>query len=112
MSENMGASTSRKPKGLHGLYRDTFTFNFLFFRNVMNISENTQYVLHTVQESCYISDDDNKIVTSFWIQNTHRLRRAYIFTSASQLPITNGKQSGSWSNFIYWAVETGLHQAS
>jgi hypothetical protein len=26
MSENVGASTSRKPKGLHGLYSDNFTF--------------------------------------------------------------------------------------
>jgi hypothetical protein len=25
-SENVGASTSRNPKGLHGLYRDKFTF--------------------------------------------------------------------------------------
>jgi hypothetical protein len=24
--ENVGASTSRNPKGLHGLYRDNFTF--------------------------------------------------------------------------------------
>jgi hypothetical protein len=28
MSENAGASTSRNPKGLHGLYRDNFTFTF------------------------------------------------------------------------------------
>jgi hypothetical protein len=26
MSEKVGASTSRNPKGLHGLYRDNFTF--------------------------------------------------------------------------------------
>jgi hypothetical protein len=26
MSENVRASTSRNPKGLHGLYRDNFTF--------------------------------------------------------------------------------------
>jgi hypothetical protein len=26
MSENVGASTSRKPKGLHGLYRANFTY--------------------------------------------------------------------------------------
>jgi hypothetical protein len=26
MSENVGASTSRNPKGLHGLYRDIFAF--------------------------------------------------------------------------------------
>jgi hypothetical protein len=30
MSENMGASTSRNLKGLHGLYRDNFTFTFIF----------------------------------------------------------------------------------
>jgi hypothetical protein len=28
MSENVGASTSDNPKGLHGLYRDNFTFAF------------------------------------------------------------------------------------
>jgi hypothetical protein len=26
LSENVGASTSRNPKGLHGLYRDNFAF--------------------------------------------------------------------------------------
>jgi hypothetical protein len=29
MSENVGASTSRNPKGLHGLYAENFTFTFL-----------------------------------------------------------------------------------
>jgi hypothetical protein len=28
MSENIGASTSRNPKGLHGLYRDNFTLPY------------------------------------------------------------------------------------
>jgi hypothetical protein len=28
MSENVGASTSRKPKDLHGLYRDIFYVSF------------------------------------------------------------------------------------
>jgi hypothetical protein len=27
MSENVGTSTSGNPKGLHGLYRDSFTFS-------------------------------------------------------------------------------------
>jgi hypothetical protein len=31
MSENVGASTSRNPKGLHGLYRDSFTLSLSFF---------------------------------------------------------------------------------
>jgi hypothetical protein len=30
MSENVGASTSCNPKGLHSLYRDNFTFTFTF----------------------------------------------------------------------------------
>jgi hypothetical protein len=30
MSENVGASTSRNPTGLHGLYRDNFAFAFAF----------------------------------------------------------------------------------
>jgi hypothetical protein len=29
-NENVGASTSRNPKGLHGLYRDNFTFTQLY----------------------------------------------------------------------------------
>jgi hypothetical protein len=29
ISENMGASTSRKPKDLHGLYSDSFTLRML-----------------------------------------------------------------------------------
>jgi hypothetical protein len=29
MSENMGASTSRNPKDLHGLYRDNFAFTYM-----------------------------------------------------------------------------------
>jgi hypothetical protein len=29
MSENVGASTSHSSKGLHGLYRDSFTFYLL-----------------------------------------------------------------------------------
>jgi hypothetical protein len=36
LSENMGASTSRKPKGLHGLHRDNFTLPY-FFDNRRNI---------------------------------------------------------------------------
>jgi hypothetical protein len=27
MSENVGAATSHSPKSLHGLHRDSFTFN-------------------------------------------------------------------------------------
>jgi hypothetical protein len=30
MSENVGASTYRNPKGLHGLYRDNFTLPYIF----------------------------------------------------------------------------------
>jgi hypothetical protein len=33
MSENVGASTSRNPKGLHGLYRDNF--NFIYIVNII-----------------------------------------------------------------------------
>jgi hypothetical protein len=33
MSENVGASTSRNPKGLHGLYRNSLTF-FPFLKNM------------------------------------------------------------------------------
>jgi hypothetical protein len=29
-AENVGASTSRSPKGLHGLYRHEFTFTFSY----------------------------------------------------------------------------------
>jgi hypothetical protein len=36
MSENVRASTSRNPKGLHGLYRDSFIF-------INNFAENIHY---------------------------------------------------------------------
>jgi hypothetical protein len=39
MSENVGASTSRNPKGLHGLYGDNFTFTAM--------SEPALYILLT-----------------------------------------------------------------
>jgi hypothetical protein len=32
LSENVGASTSRNPKGLHGLYRDNFTLSLPFIQ--------------------------------------------------------------------------------
>jgi hypothetical protein len=32
---NVGASTSRNPKGLHGLYRDNFTFTFIILLLVL-----------------------------------------------------------------------------
>jgi hypothetical protein len=39
MSENVGASTSCNPKGLHGLYRDNFTFTFTYYLcNFMKLS--------------------------------------------------------------------------
>jgi hypothetical protein len=36
MSENVGASTSRNPKSLHGLYRENFTFTFIaeYYTNI------------------------------------------------------------------------------
>jgi hypothetical protein len=34
MSENVGASTSRKPKGLHGLYRENFTFTVTYPKQI------------------------------------------------------------------------------
>jgi hypothetical protein len=37
MSENVGASASRNPKGLHGPYRDNFTFTFIFTVSVHKI---------------------------------------------------------------------------
>jgi hypothetical protein len=37
MSENVGASTSRNPKGLHGLYRDNFTLPYMFWNLVLDI---------------------------------------------------------------------------
>jgi hypothetical protein len=37
MSENVGASTSRNPKSLHGLYRDNYTFTFSSGRTLILI---------------------------------------------------------------------------
>jgi hypothetical protein len=46
ISENAGASTSRTPKGLHGLYRDNFTL--LLYSNLYCFRQRTrkQKVLH------------------------------------------------------------------
>jgi hypothetical protein len=43
MSQNVGDSTSRKPKGLHCLYRDTFTLPFNLFLN-SGISQRAGYL--------------------------------------------------------------------
>jgi hypothetical protein len=34
MSENVGASTSRNPKGLYGLYRDNLTVSYIYGANI------------------------------------------------------------------------------
>jgi hypothetical protein len=36
MSENVGASTSHNPKGLHGLNRENFTFALLCYARKLN----------------------------------------------------------------------------
>jgi hypothetical protein len=41
MSENVGASTSRNPKGLHSLHKDKFTLTF------------TLYILHSLSKICH-----------------------------------------------------------
>jgi hypothetical protein len=52
MSENVGASTSRSPKGLHGLYRGNFTFTvlltqvyFLSKSDLSNITSNSLIIV-------------------------------------------------------------------
>jgi hypothetical protein len=40
MSENVGASTCRNPKDLHGLYRDNLTLPFLVFKIFCTSIEN------------------------------------------------------------------------
>jgi hypothetical protein len=39
MSENVGASTSRNPKGLHGLLRDNFTTALCGFTKIVAYEE-------------------------------------------------------------------------
>jgi hypothetical protein len=39
MSENVGASTSRNPKGLHGLYRDNFTFIIIIIIIILSLMQ-------------------------------------------------------------------------
>jgi hypothetical protein len=40
MSENVGASTSRKSKGLHGLYRDSLMLRFYSFITSLGLNKN------------------------------------------------------------------------
>jgi hypothetical protein len=48
MSENVGASTSRNPKGLHGLYRDNFTFTELFTYHTGKSEEELTALCHPI----------------------------------------------------------------
>jgi hypothetical protein len=43
MFENVGASTSRNPKGLQGLYRNNFTFTFICDDTYRNIPDFQKY---------------------------------------------------------------------
>jgi hypothetical protein len=42
MSENVGASTSRNPKGLHGLYRDNFTLPYWMCLDVTHVIQESE----------------------------------------------------------------------
>jgi hypothetical protein len=62
LSENVGASTSRNPKGLHGLYGDNFTF--LLCPDIKgNLKNNEQIFIHEcgvistfVEERCGVME--------------------------------------------------------
>jgi hypothetical protein len=54
MSENVGASTSRNPKGLHGLYGDNFTFYSI-------LSKLDSFGLNFVNLKCLIKMNGNNI---------------------------------------------------
>jgi hypothetical protein len=43
MPENVGASTSRNPKGLHGLYRDNFTYYFTFLHEKISSASHNHH---------------------------------------------------------------------
>jgi hypothetical protein len=43
MSENVEAPTSRNPKGLHGLYRDNFTFYYFALSHGIIFEQNCLY---------------------------------------------------------------------
>jgi hypothetical protein len=55
MSENVGASTSRNPKDLYGLYRDNFTFAFIN----ASIKERTKQCTNLQQH--VDGPDDNRV---------------------------------------------------
>jgi hypothetical protein len=64
MSENVGASTSRNPKGLHGLYGDNFTFTLPLCYNRF-LSHPFQFIHPTI----FICDNEkvvNKPRFDFW----------------------------------------------
>jgi hypothetical protein len=44
MSENVGASTSRNPKGLHSLYGDNFTFTLQYYGHYLSEPSVSDYV--------------------------------------------------------------------
>jgi hypothetical protein len=58
MSENVGASTSRNPKDLHGLYRDNFTFNVPFFTPFIGVHDQLTYITMPVPQPTYFNPED------------------------------------------------------
>jgi hypothetical protein len=61
MPENVGASTSRNPKGLHGLYRDNFFLPLYFMASLR------QKVLNYILINFAYEARENSIVKSFVI---------------------------------------------
>jgi hypothetical protein len=84
ISENVGASTSRNPKGLHGLYRDNFTFYLYsgtqvqtFLRNLLPPSSGSKRLLMRLRLS--ILDGLANLYHSVPLTNNHRMFPNYIF---------------------------------
>jgi hypothetical protein len=62
MSENVGASTSRNPKGLHGLYKDKFTFTLPVINQVNSYKAN--YRISTAKMMLIALQRDRSIKTT------------------------------------------------
>jgi hypothetical protein len=59
MPENVGAATSRSPKGLHGLYRDNFTFTLPLGLGIEEVLQ--KLTLHSYRTEAIIYDNGRRI---------------------------------------------------
>jgi hypothetical protein len=71
MSENVGASTSCNPMGLHGLYRDSFTFYLLQIITQCNRMLKYSIMIYSTEVPAYLLGFRTSIMKkNLWLLGT------------------------------------------